>query len=213
MPDELSNFFPSRAEVIVWPHDATLPDGPASMPQPSPERRNSSAESPSQPAADEQTPARGLPKRLRKTHVAQDDVAAAAASRRSATRLDQSREHARRCAQILEDNRGRDILILDLRNATPLVDFFVIGTASSRRQAAAMASDVDADMKRRGEVKLGMEGVDDGRWVLIDYGDFVVHIFSEDARGAYALEELWGDAQHVDWTPDSARPAPQTDRA
>ena len=49
-------------------------------------------------------------------------------------------------------------------------------------------------MKKLGEFKLGMEGTEEGRWILVDYGDFVVHIFSEDARGYYSLEEIWGDA-------------------
>ncbi len=103
------------------------------------------------------------------------------------------------CARIAYDNRGKDILLLDLREVTPLVDYFLLVSAASRRQANAIAGETDAEMKRIGEHKLGMEGSEEGRWVLIDYGDLVVHVFSEDAREYYGLEDLWGDAARVDW--------------
>ena len=83
--------------------------------------------------------------------------------------------------------------------ATPLVDFFVIVTAASRRQSNAIASEIDQEMKKLGEAKLGLEGSEEGRWILIDYGDFVVHIFSPEDRAYYALEEIWGDAPQLDW--------------
>jgi ribosome-associated protein len=108
-------------------------------------------------------------------------------------------QHARICAQIADLNRAKDIVVLDLRQATPLVDFFVILTASSRRQSHAIASEVDQQMKKLGEAKLGLEGSEEGRWILIDYGDFVVHIFSPEDRAYYALEEIWGDAPQLDW--------------
>jgi ribosome-associated protein len=63
-------------------------------------------------------------------------------------------------------------------------------------------------MKKQGEAKLGLEGSEEGRWILIDYGDFVVHIFSQDDRLYYALEEIWGDSPQLDWQ----SPAPETTR-
>jgi ribosome-associated protein len=129
----------------------------------------------------------------------QDDVPHHATERRDPRRADLALERARTCARIADDNRGRDILVLDLRQTTPLVDFFVIVTASSRRQSHAMASEIDQAMKKLGEAKLGLEGSEEGRWTLIDYGDFVVHIFSADNRAYYALEEIWGDAPQLDW--------------
>jgi ribosome-associated protein len=144
------------------------------------------------------------------THEPQDHVPAGALSRSHPDRLQRALEHAQRCAQIADENRAKDILLLDLRPATPLVDFFVIATATSRRQASAIAIEIDAEMKRVGEFKLGMEGSDEGRWALIDYGDFVVHIFSEEARTYYALEEIWGDAPQLDWRdPNDPRPRPR----
>ena len=75
----------------------------------------------------------------------------------------------------------------------------MIVTAASRRQSHAIASEIDQEMKKLGEAKLGLEGSEEGRWILIDYGDFVVHIFSPEDRAYYALEEIWGDAPHLDW--------------
>ena len=145
--------------------------------------------------------------RTRAIHAVQDDVPHYAAARREPRRAGLALEHARVCARIAEDNRGKDILLLDLRKTTPIVDFFVIVTANSRRQANAIASDIDQAMKKRGEAKLGLEGSEEGRWILIDYGDFVVHIFSTEDRAYYALEEIWGDAPHLDLNeplPDAA---------
>ena len=91
----------------------------------------------------------------------------------------------------------------------------MIATAASRRQSNAIASEIDQEMKKLGEAKLGLEGSEEGRWILIDYGDFVVHIFSPEARAYYALEEIWGDAPRLDWQarrPSEVRPARSPDR-
>jgi ribosome-associated protein len=137
--------------------------------------------------------------RARQMRVAQDDVPHHATERREPRRAAVAMERAQVCARIADDNRAKDILLLDLRKSTPLVDFFVIATASSRRQSHAMASEIDQAMKKLGEAKLGLEGSEEGRWTLIDYGDFVVHIFSPEDRTYYALEDIWGDAPQLDW--------------
>ncbi len=144
-----------------------------------------------------ETPARS--RKQTSAPLPQDDVAHSAASRLKPERLAKVLDHAKTCARIADDNRAKDILLLDLRQATPLIDFFVIASANSRRQAYAIASEIDQEMKKRGEAKLGMEGAEEGRWILVDYGDLVVHIFSEDARTYYALEDIWGDAPRVEW--------------
>jgi ribosome-associated protein len=137
--------------------------------------------------------------RTRETHSTQDDVPHHAADRRQPDRMAVALERARLCARIADDNRARDIVLLDLRKATALVDFFLIVTAGSRRQSHAIAGEIDQEMKRRGEAKLGIEESEEGRWTLIDYGDFVVHLFSPEDRAYYALEDIWGDAPHLDW--------------
>ena len=103
------------------------------------------------------------------------------------------------CARIASDNRAKNVLVLDLRGQTSLVDYFVIASAASRRQAAATGFEIDAEMKKIDEYKLGIEGAEEGRWTLIDYGDFVVHLFSEEARAYYGLEDVWGDAPRIEW--------------
>jgi ribosome-associated protein len=140
----------------------------------------------------------------------QDEIPHHATARRDPRRLALALERASTCARIADENRGKDIVVLDLRQSTPIVDFFVIATALSRRQSRAMASEIDQTMKKLGEAKLGIEGSEDGRWTLIDYGDFVVHIFSPEDRAYYALEEIWGDAPKLNWQEPLAEPAPTT---
>ena len=108
-------------------------------------------------------------------------------------------EHAFLCAHIAQDNKGRDILVLDMRAITPLYDFFVIATGASRRQIHTLAEEIDAALAAEGEKRLSISGYQANRWVIQDYGDIVVHIFDKDARGYYALEELWADAPRLDW--------------
>jgi ribosome-associated protein len=148
--------------------------------------------------------------RARTRSIIQDDVPHEAVARRTPARIDKATELAKVCARIADDNRAKDVVLLDLRLVTPIVDYFVIATAGSRRQSHAIASEIDAEMKKRGEAKLGMEGSEEGRWTLIDYGDFVVHIFSPTDRSYYALDEIWGDAPHIEWR-DAPEPATPTD--
>jgi len=143
-------------------------------------------------------------------HEVQDEVPFNAVARSQPDRVARALELARVCARIADDNRAKDVLLLDLRKATPLVDFFVIATASTRRQSNAIASEIDQEMKSIKEFKLGLEGSEEGRWVLVDYGDFVVHLFSGDARQYYALEEVWGDAPRLDWKDPERAPAAST---
>jgi ribosome-associated protein len=151
------------------------------------------------PALDPAPKRRSRNHHARATQVTQDDVPHHATERREPRRAALALDRARACARIADDNRGKDILLLDLRQTTPLVDFFVIVTAVSRRQGNAIASEIDQAMKKQGEAKLGLEGSEEGHWILIDYGDFVVHIFSPEDRLYYSLEEIWGDAPQLDW--------------
>jgi len=151
------------------------------------------------------------PTRARSIRAMQGEHPHHATERRDPRRASLALERARVCARIADDNRGKDILLLDLRQTTPIVDFFVIVTAVSRRQSRAIASEIDQAMKKLGEAKIGLEGSEEGRWTLIDYGDFVVHVFSTEDRAYYALEEIWGDAPKLEWQdPLPERPATTT---
>ena len=164
------------------------------------------------PPASTPTPELTTRRRRKPQPLPQDDVAYSAVARAMPARVAKALEHAILGARLADDNRGKDILLLDLRAATPLIDFFLIISASSRRQAYAISSEIDQELKKRGETKLGIEGAEEGRWILTDYGDFVVHVFSEDARTYYALEEIWGDAPRLDWRDLSRKPRPSESR-
>lgn len=102
-------------------------------------------------------------------------------------------------AQAVADNRGKDIQILDLRELTALFDFFVIATGTSQRQLRAMCDGVDDVLRKQmGDRRLSLEGYQDSKWILADYGNVVVHLFDEEGRDYYRLEDLWGSAKRVD---------------
>jgi len=108
---------------------------------------------------------------------------------------------ARTCAE----NRCRDVTVLDLRKLSPVTDFFVLATGTSARQMRAVserAIDAGEDLGQKPfgvEGHETMEGSDVSRWLLVDYFDVVVHVFTPESRGYYDLELLWGDAPRVDW--------------
>lgn len=107
-------------------------------------------------------------------------------------------ERAFLAAQTAEDNRGRDIVVLDMRELTSIFDYFVLATGSSRRQLHAMSEEIDHALEDRlGDRRLGIEGYVESRWILLDYGDVVVHLFEPETRAYYSLEELWGQAKRV----------------
>jgi len=108
-------------------------------------------------------------------------------------------ERACLAARVAAENKGRDIVVLDLRGLTPIYDFFVLATGTSRRLTHTLAEEIDAALRAEGDVRLGIEGYQASKWIVQDYGDLVVHVFDETTRGYYALEELWADAKRVDW--------------
>jgi len=108
-------------------------------------------------------------------------------------------ERALLCAHVAEDNKARDIVILDMRAITPLFDYVVLATGASRRQIHTLTEEIDAALRRVGDRRSTIEGYEASNWVVQDYGDLVVHVFNQDTRAYYALEELWPDAPRVDW--------------
>ncbi len=97
------------------------------------------------------------------------------------------------------ENRGQDILAIDLTQQTSMFDFFVIVTGSSRRQLHAIASEIDRVLRKdMGEARLGESGYDESRWIVQDFGSVVVHLFDEETRAYYDLESLWADGEVID---------------
>jgi ribosome-associated protein len=101
-------------------------------------------------------------------------------------------ETKRLTIEALEDVKGRDIVVLDTSRLSSLFDCMIIASADSTRQAKAMAQRVQERIKARGAEVVGVEGEQDGDWVLVDLGSVIVHIMHPATRAYYNLEELWG---------------------
>ena len=108
-------------------------------------------------------------------------------------------------ARAADDKQGSDIVALDVGGILAIVDWFVITSASNVRQVRTIAEEVEEQVKRQsGDGPLRVEGMDDARWVLLDFGDVVVHVFLEEVRAFYELERLWGDVPRLDWAAPTA---------
>ena len=116
------------------------------------------------------------------------------------TGRDRSLELAIAAAREAEDNRGQNVVVLDMRDQTPIFDYFVVATGSSNRQLRAISDSIDDVMQKQfGRSRVGREGYEDSHWILLDYGAIVIHLFNESTREYYRLEELWAGAKPVDW--------------
>jgi ribosome-associated protein len=99
---------------------------------------------------------------------------------------------------VAAETRGNDLVVLDLRKLTPVFDYFVIATGTSRRQIHAMADEIELVLKQQcGDLARGSEGYEEGRWIVLDYGDVVVHLFDAEAREYWDLEQLWSGCKTV----------------
>ncbi|WP_250458741.1 ribosome silencing factor [Microbulbifer litoralis] len=93
--------------------------------------------------------------------------------------------------EALEDLKGQDIVALDVSELSDVMETLVICTGTSNRQVKSLASNVVDELKKVGERPIGVEGTEQGEWVLVDYGDLVVHVMLADVRSFYDLEKLW----------------------
>jgi ribosome-associated protein len=101
---------------------------------------------------------------------------------------------ARKIASLASDKKALDISILDVRGMTSYADYLVLASGESDRQVTAIADHVEEKLKEQGVRPLGTEGRETGSWVLLDYGEVVVHLFFTEVRAAYDLDGLWADA-------------------
>jgi ribosome-associated protein len=105
---------------------------------------------------------------------------------------------ARRIVDVIADRKGEDVLLLDIRDISILADYFVIGSAVSKRQTKAMVNGIIEETKGNFDARpLRVEGEPESGWVLMDYGAVVVHLFAPEARDYYDLEGFWEDARVV----------------
>ncbi|RIK84628.1 MAG: ribosome silencing factor [Planctomycetota bacterium] len=101
-------------------------------------------------------------------------------------------------ARTAEENRGDDIVVLDMRVITPVFDYFVIVTGNSRRQLHAISEEIERVLQQQlKDKRMGIEGYEESRWILLDYGNVVIHLFDQETRDFYALEDFWNQAKRV----------------
>ncbi len=124
-------------------------------------------------------------------------------------------ELAQVAAAAADAKGAEDVVILEVGEILGICDLFVIGSARNVRQVAAVTEEIEERLWLGHDVKpTSVEGLDGKRWVLVDYGDVVVHVFLEEERAYYRLERLYGDASRVEWVPDEdGRPAGRSDTA
>ncbi len=116
-----------------------------------------------------------------------------------------SKEKAFLCARAALDHKAIDLVILSIQNLSSFADYFVICSGNSDRQVQAIASHIEEKLAKEGLYPLGIEGKREGRWVLLDYGEVVVHVFYQPVREFYDLERLWADAPRVIFPPQPRR--------
>ncbi len=102
-------------------------------------------------------------------------------------------------ARCLDGKKASDIVVLEVTALSSIADYFVIATAESKRQIKTCADYIDETLTQKGVRSHHLEGMNNLEWVLMDYGDIIVHIFDRDSRLYYGLERLWGDAPNIDF--------------
>jgi ribosome-associated protein len=108
-----------------------------------------------------------------------------------------AQERAIKCAALALDKKALDVKVLEIGRISSIADFLVLVSGRSDKQAQAIADAVRQGLKKFGKA-LDIEGVKEGKWIVIDYGDVIVHIFQEEMRRYYNLDELWGNAPEVE---------------
>lgn len=115
--------------------------------------------------------------------------------------LQQSKEMTRIAIKALEDTKAMDIRTIDISGVSVLADYFIIASGSNTRQIQAMADKVEEELGKAGHPAKSVEGYNEAKWILLDFGDIIVHVFDEQNRMVYDLERIWRDGRQID--PDS----------
>ncbi|MEK6690559.1 MAG: ribosome silencing factor [Nitrospirota bacterium] len=110
----------------------------------------------------------------------------------------ESKDKAVLSAVAAREKKASDILVLELKGLSTIADYFLICSGITTRQVKAVAEAVEEKLSKETVYPSHIEGLPDAHWVLMDYGDLVVHVFDEDTRHYYELEKLWGDAQKIE---------------
>ncbi len=112
--------------------------------------------------------------------------------------IEEARALAAAAARVAIDNNGKDVMVIDVCDQSAEFDLFVLATGTSRRQLHAISEQIDDVLEKDlGDQRLGIEGYDESRWIVLDYGSVVVHLFDDETREYYDLESLWADGKRV----------------
>jgi len=114
---------------------------------------------------------------------------------------EQARVFSLGAAKIAQETHCIDVVVLDLQGMSPATDFFVVATGTSSRQMRTVCDEVSQEAREQGFQKYGRAGYEQAKWILLDFVDVVFHVFDEEARAYYDLENLWPDAQQLDLLP------------
>jgi ribosome-associated protein len=120
------------------------------------------------------------------------------------TRIESARKLAVDTARLTAASHCTNVVILDVRGLSPITDFLVIGTGTSPRQMRTVVEEVMEMAEQRGDRPLSTNGIEGASWIIADFIDIVVHVFSPEARNYYDLDNLWGDARRVEWQDEPA---------
>ncbi len=108
-----------------------------------------------------------------------------------------SKEFAQKVSEALQDRKAQDIVMIDVKGKTDVTDYYVVAGGRSMTQTRALIEHVEEEMEKLGYSPSRREGVREGRWALLDYGDVIVHIFNDETRLFYHLEALWDDGKNL----------------
>lgn len=110
-----------------------------------------------------------------------------------------SREFAIAAARAASSKKAQDVVVMQVRDLIVITDFFVLASGTSDRQVRTVAQEIESVLRAQGMKPVRREGQREGRWVLLDFVDFVAHVFHQEERDYYGLERLWSDAPLVEW--------------
>lgn len=108
-----------------------------------------------------------------------------------------SETFTKKICSVLKDHKAEDVLYINVKGKTDVADFFVVASGRSMTHTRSLIDHVEEEMDKEGFAPVRSEGVREGRWAVLDYGDVIVHIFNDETRTLYYLEKLWGDGSNV----------------
>lgn len=112
--------------------------------------------------------------------------------------MNREKEMTKIALRALDDKKAMDVKVIDIHEVSVLADYFVIASGSSNSQVTALVDNVEEKMHKAGYIQKQREGQNSGTWVLLDYGDIIVHVFDTESRSFYNLERIWSDGKQIE---------------